>query len=102
MKAVLRTRAKLRTWASSCRGCMDESEDNIVVDLSAMRRVQVWDFESGVNGRSYLLENLPAKGAIAAGLWLLEELLMSGWKSMLGTFVVRDNIDCLRCGSLSL
>jgi hypothetical protein len=31
MKAVERTRAKLRTWAASCRGCMLAIEPSIVV-----------------------------------------------------------------------
>lgn len=31
MKAVERTRAKLRTWAASWRGCMPEREESIVV-----------------------------------------------------------------------
>ena len=30
MKAVLRTRAKLRTWEASCRGCMEEKEPSMV------------------------------------------------------------------------
>lgn len=30
MKAVLRTRAKLSTWAASCRGCMEERAESIV------------------------------------------------------------------------
>lgn len=30
MKAVLRTRAKLRTWVASCRGCSFESSENMM------------------------------------------------------------------------
>lgn len=30
MKAVLRTRAKFRTWVASCRGCKLPSAENIV------------------------------------------------------------------------
>lgn len=43
MKAVERTRAKLRIWAASCRGCMPARAESMVVVLFVVWWVVVWD-----------------------------------------------------------